>query len=146
MSSPYVPAKLRRSVIARAQGRCEYCRSPVSHAVSSFAIEHIIPVDKGGKTTAANLALSCQGCNSHKHVKTEAVDPLTKQSAPLFHPRRQDWHEHFSWSRDFTQVIGVTSTGRATLLALHLNRPGVVNLRAVLYAAGKHPPTVAEGE
>ncbi|MGH9839153.1 MAG: HNH endonuclease [Blastocatellia bacterium] len=146
MSSIHIPAKLRRLVTARAQGRCEYCRSPVSHAVSSFAIEHIIPLEKGGTTTADNLALSCQGCNSHKHIKIEAVDPLTKQLIPLFHPRLQPWHEHFSWNRDFTLVIGVTPTGRATLAALRLNRPGVVNLREALYAAGKHPPVAFEAE
>lgn len=146
MPSVYVSAKLRRLVIARAQGRCEYCRCPVSHAVSSFSIEHIIPLEKGGTTTADNLALSCQGCNNHKHIKTEAVDPLTKQFAPLFHPRQQNWHKHFTWSGDFTLVIGVTLTGRATLAALRLNRPGVVNLREALYAIGKHPPAEIETE
>ena len=71
MPSAYVPAKLRRLVIKRAGGHCEYCLSPVSHAVSSFAMEHILPLEKGGKTSAGNLALSCQGCT------------LSKQPAPL---------------------------------------------------------------
>ena len=141
MPRPRIPAKLRRLVIARAGGCCEYCRSPVSHAVSSFAIEHIIPLDKGGKNTADNLALSCQGCNSHKYTKTEARDPLTKKSATLFHPRRQTWAEHFTWNQDCTLVVGLTPTGRATIAALQLNRIGVVNLRQLLFAAGKHPPT-----
>lgn len=141
MPRSHIPAKLRRLVIARARGRCEYCLSPVSHAVSSFAIEHIIPVEKGGRTGADNLALSCQGCNNHKYTKTEALDPLTKQSAPLFHPRHQQWTEHFSWNRDCSLIVGVTPTGRATIAALHLNRPGVVNLRQLLYDAGEHPPT-----
>jgi len=136
-----VPAKLRRLVIARARGHCEYCLSPVSHAVSSFAIEHIVPLEKGGRTTADNLALSCQGCNSHKHIKTEATDPLTKQLALLFHPRQQGWREHFAWNEECSLVVGLTPTGRATIAALRLNRPGVVNLRQLLYAAGKHPPT-----
>lgn len=138
---PYIPAKLRRLVLKRARGRCEYCLSPVSHAVSSFAIEHIIPVEKGGETTAENLAFSCQGCNSHKYIKTEAIDPLTKQVTLLFHPRRQSWSEHFGWNQDCSLVIGLTPTGRASVLALRLNRPGVVNLRQLLYAAGKHPPS-----
>jgi hypothetical protein len=133
-------------VIARARGRCEYCLSPVSHAVSSFAIEHIIPVEKGGPTTAENLALSCQGCNSQKYTKTEAIDPLTKQLIPLFHPRLQQWPEHFAWNQDCSLMIGLTQTGRATVAALHLNRPGVVNLRQLLYAAGKHPPILPNQE
>ena len=146
MPRSHVPAKLRRSVIARAGGRCEYCLSPVSHAVSSFAIEHIIPKEKGGRATADNLALSCQGCNSHKYTKTEAIDPLTKQLAPLFHPRHQQWPEHFAWNLDCSMVIGLTPTGRATVAALHLNRPGGVNLRQLLYAAGKHPPLFPDME
>jgi hypothetical protein len=113
-----------------------------------FLVLHrtIIPLEKGGKTTADNLALSCQGCNSHKHIKTEAVDPLTKRRVPLFHPRLQPWHEHFSWNRDFMLIIGVTPIGRATLAALRMNRPGVVNLREALYAVGKHPPVESEAE
>ena len=146
MPRSHVPAKLRRQVIARARGRCEYCLSPVSHAVSSFAIEHIIPVEKGGPTTAENLALSCQGCNSHKYTKTEAIDPLTKQSITLFHPRFQQWPEHFTWNQDCSLVVGLTPTGRATIAALRLNRLGVINLRQLLYAAGKHPPISSEEE
>jgi len=37
-------------------------------------------------------------------------------------------------------IIGLTPTGRATVEVLKLNREGLVNLRQVLYAAGKHPP------
>jgi HNH endonuclease len=146
MTRPRIPAKLRRLVIARARGRCEYCLSPVSHAVSSFAIEHIIPVEKDGKTIASNLALSCQGCNNHKHIKTKAIDPLTKRQVPLFNPRRRKWNEHFAWNEDCSLVIGLTPVGRATVPALQLNRPGVVNLRQLLYAAGKHPPAAPEAE
>jgi hypothetical protein len=122
MPRPHIPAKLKRLVIARARGRCEYCLSPVSHAVSSFAIEHIIPLEKGGKTTASNLALSCQGCNNHKHIKTEAIDPITKRLVPLFHPRRRKWREHFAWNEDCSLVIGLTPIGRATMI-IHTATP-----------------------
>lgn len=44
------------------------------------------------------------------------------------------------WSDDFTLIIGLTPTGRATIETLFLNREGVVNLRQLLYAIGKHPP------
>jgi hypothetical protein len=60
--------------------------------------------------------------------------------AMLFHPRRERWQEHFGWNTEYTHVIGLTPTGRATVAALQLNRPAVVNIREVLYAAGKHPP------
>jgi len=40
----------------------------------------------------------------------------------------------------FTEVIGLTPTGRATIETLKLNRKGVINLRWALFAVGKHPP------
>jgi hypothetical protein len=109
-------------------------------ATQSFSIEHILPRYKGGETTFDNLALSCQGCNNHKHTKTQGIDPVTEQVAPLFHPRQQSWREHFAWSADYTLIIGLTPTGRATVKELQLNRVGLVNLRRVLFALGEHPP------
>jgi hypothetical protein len=135
-----VTAAQRRAVIRRAKGCCEYCQSQARFATQSFAAEHIIPRVAGGPTAVNNLALSCLGCNSHKHAKTHAIDPETGQEAPLFHPRRQGWTQHFRWSEDFTAIIGLTPTGRATVAALHLNRPELVNLRRVLHAVGEHPP------
>jgi hypothetical protein len=58
----------------------------------------------------------------------------------LFHPREQRWEAHFAWSDDFTHLLALTPTGRATIAALQLNRSGLVNLRRVLYAIGEHPP------
>jgi len=37
-------------------------------------------------------------------------------------------------------IIGLTATGRATVAALHLNRPELLNLRHALYVIGLHPP------
>jgi len=48
------------------------------------------------------------------------------------------------WSDDFTLIVGLTGTGRATVEALQMNRPGVVNLRRLLHAAGLHPPPELE--
>ena len=135
-------AELREQVIARAHGCCEYCRSQARFATQSFSVEHIVPRTKGGPTSLANLALSCQGCNNHKYNKLVDRDPATGQTVELFHPRQQRWTEHFAWNDAYTVIIGLTPTGRATVAALHLNREGLVNLRRVLYAAGEHPPAI----
>jgi hypothetical protein len=135
-----VTVKQRQQVIARAKEICEYCYSQIKFATQSFSVEHIVPRVKGGKTTLDNLALSCQGCNNSKYTKTEGLDPTTREKVPLFHPRQQIWQEHFAWSTDYTKIIGLTPTGRATVDELNLNRSGVVNLRRVLYASGEHPP------
>ncbi len=109
-----------------------------------FAIEHIIPESRGGLSDESNLALSCLGCNGFKGAFLTGIDPVTEQEAPLFHPRQQKWTGHFAWNDDTTQVIGLTATGRATVVRLRLNRPGLVNLRAALRNFGVHPPALPE--
>jgi hypothetical protein len=131
---------LRSEVAARAGHCCEYCRSQERFSVQSFAVEHVHPESRGGTDDPANLAFACQGCNNHKYNHVAALDPATGVEAPLFHPRGQRWRDHFTWADDCSEVLGVTATGRATVAALRLNRPGVVNLRRVLFAAGLHPP------
>ena len=133
-------AQQRRAVARRARDCCEYCASQASFATQSFSIEHIIPLDKGGLTTLDNLALACQGCNNHKHVKTEGIAHVGNVPVPLYHPRRQRWCDHFAWERGCTRIVGLTPTGRATVEALNLNRQSLVNLRTILYAMGEHPP------
>ncbi|MEZ4299319.1 MAG: HNH endonuclease signature motif containing protein [Polyangiaceae bacterium] len=124
---------------ARARDHCEYCRAPAQFATQSFTVEHIEPRGAGGETMLDNLAWACFGCNGHKHTATDGADPASGTRAPLFHPRRDRWPEHFRWSADFTCVEGLTPTGRATIEVLRLNRPGLVNLRRVLAASALHP-------
>lgn len=135
-----VTIQQRQFVTERAQGCCEYCMSLADFATESFSVEHIIPLAEGGDHALANLALACQGCNGHKYTKIAAFDPLDNIPVALYHPRKQRWHEHFSWSRDYTHIIGITPTGRATVEALKMNRPNLINLRMALYLLGEHPP------
>lgn len=95
-----------------------------------------------GKTVLDNLALACFGCNSHKATKVAGLDPQSGSTFPLFHPRQQRWSDHFTWNNKFTQVVGLTPTGRVTVLALHLNRAELVNLRQILHKVGLHPPDI----
>jgi 5-methylcytosine-specific restriction endonuclease McrA len=130
----------KQTIVQRAQACCEYCISQLKFSPDPFSIEHIIPKSKGGTDHLDNLALSCQGCNNRKYTHTEAIDPIAGSLVPLYHPRQQAWTDHFVWSEDFTQMIGITPTGRATIERLNLNREGVVNLRAVLSLINWHPP------
>ncbi|HEY3227585.1 MAG TPA: hypothetical protein VGJ87_00105 [Roseiflexaceae bacterium] len=59
---------------------------------------------------------------------------------PLFNPRAQRWDEHFAWSDDGTQILGLTAIGRATIVALQLNRPLLVSARRRWVLVGWHPP------
>ena len=103
-------------------------------------IEHIIPLVHGGSSDAANLWLACAWCNSYKGAQTSAVDPVTGAEAPLFNPRTQQWHDHFRWSDDGVHIIGLTPTGRATVVALRLNNEFIVPSRRLWIRAGWHPP------
>ncbi|MEZ4730969.1 MAG: HNH endonuclease signature motif containing protein [Caldilineaceae bacterium] len=127
-------------VIARAGGCCEYCLSQLHFSPDPFSVEHILPVAKGGSEDLNNLALSCQGCNNHKYTHTSAIDPVSGQRALLYHPRHDRWSDHFAWIDNCEHLIGLTPTGRATVIQLQLNRTGVVNLRQALYTLGRHPP------
>lgn len=129
-----------RLVAEEARGCCEYCMSQEQFCPDPFSLEHIIPRARKGSHDRKNLAFSCLGCNNFKYNFTEARDPLTGEMAPLYHPRRQRWTDHFAWSDDFAEIYGVTPVGRATVARLQLNRRGLKNLRAVLVSAGRHPP------
>jgi hypothetical protein len=140
MSNGRISIRQRASVIERAEERCEYCLCPMRYSSSPFSVEHILPRAMGGTNSLTNLALSCQGCNNAKYTKIEGTDPATGLTVPLYHPRRQRWSDHFAWNEDYSEVVGLTPTGRATAATLELNREGLVNLRRVLILAGIHPP------
>ena len=144
MARAYVRVAIRRQVIKRAKERCEFCQCWAEYATEPFDIEHILPVSRGGTTTLDNLAYVCSGCNGHKYNKITALDPLDGAESLLYNPRTQQWQEHFAWDETYTQMIGLTPAGRATVAALNLNRPGLVNLRRLLLLIGKQPPVVAE--
>jgi hypothetical protein len=139
MVRPRLRAEQKAKVKRAAQNCCEYCGTQEAYSPDTFSIEHIQPITKGGTNDFENLANACQGCNSRKYTHTNAIDPLTGELVPLYHPRLDLWTDHFAWNEDYTQMIGLSPTGRATIEALSLNRNGVVNLRRVLRKLGLHP-------
>lgn len=130
----------RKEVFARAKGFCKYCLSPEKYSNSTFEVEHIHPISRGGETIFTNLALSCSGCNKYKSHRTKALETQSGETVSFYHPRQDVWKKHFKWSADFTQIIGLTSTGRVTIQVLKLNRKNFLNLRTLLRLYGEHPP------
>lgn len=134
---------MARAVAERAGHLCEYCQTRKDFSASPFCIEHIRPRAIGGATVLDNLAFACAGCNGHKSDKIEAEDPATGETVALFNPRTGAWASHFTWSDDSLLMIGLTPTGRATVVALRLNRTALVNLRKILSTADEHPPKIS---
>ena len=128
------PVSVRREVETRAGKLCEYCLCPLEFSTTPYSVEHIFPVAQGGNSDLANLALSCQGCNGYKSSKTVALDAISHTLARFYHPRQDVWQEHFTWSEDFMEIVGLTAKGRVTVKALKLNRARVINLRRILAA------------
>jgi hypothetical protein len=105
-----------------------------------FTVDHIIPESQGGTTDFDNLCFCCFWCNSYKRAQTEFRDPLTGRNVRLFNPRKENWETHFRWSRTSTRVIGRTAVGRATVIALHLNRVSLLKSRRIWVINELHPP------
>ena len=128
----------RAEISDRAEHRCEYSHFPTRGQVATFPIDHIIPKSAGAGHDPENLALACPHCNAHKWTAVEASDPLTGVIAPLFNPRRDKWDEHFEWLGG-GELGGRTMTGRATIAALQMNAPAMVELRLLLSSLDLFP-------
>lgn len=142
MSRLRIPEPVRERVRRREGDRCVYCLSRQEYVWGKLEVEHIVPLKAGGTNEEDNLCLACRPCNSHKSQQIEAEDPQTGQRVPLFNPRTQYWRDHFMWSHDGTQIIGLTATGRATVLALRLNDSRHVTIRRRWVEVGWHPPAM----
>ncbi len=137
MIAPSVPHPLRRLVTERAQGKCEYCLIHQDVSIYTHEIDHVIARKHGGQTEADNLALSCLACNRCKGSDLTSFDPLSNVVVPLFHPRQHTWTEHFVL--DGARIIGITPSGRATVLLLKFNTPARLLDRHMLIIQERYP-------
>jgi hypothetical protein len=103
-------------------------------------LEHILPQALGGLTAVNNLWLACLLHNDYKNNLIAFTDFVTGELVRLFNPRHQVWGNHFAWSAVGDEILGKTPTGRATVAALHPNRPSLVVARRIWVSVGWHPP------
>ncbi len=64
LASRHIPSHIAREVWERDGGTCVICGSP-----SELHYDHIIPLSKGGSTTADNLQLLCKSHNLSKGAR-----------------------------------------------------------------------------
>jgi 5-methylcytosine-specific restriction endonuclease McrA len=140
VSSPHLSETSKREIHQRANHLCEYCHTSEWWQSVPFTIDHVIPISLGGSNDLENLALACLTCNIQKSNKIEATDPETGIDVPLFNPRQESWSSHFVWSTDRLVIIGLTEIGRATVMALKMNRDRVLRIRSADLAVNRHPP------
>jgi HNH endonuclease len=101
-------------------------------------VDHVVAEKHGGQTEESNLALSCLLCNQHKGTDLTSIDPQTGQIAPLFHPRRDQWLDHFRLVG--ARIDPLTPAGRVTVRLLQLNHPDRLEERELLLRLGWLPP------
>ena len=128
-------AATRDFVRRRAAGRCEYCLLRQEHCDLTHHVEHIVAKQHGGSDDASNLALACHRCNLRKGPNLTAIDPVTREVVPLFHPRSNDWAEHFIVESE--RIIGITAVGRATVQLLAMNDARRLELRTQILSSGE---------
>src|SRR5262247_2454246 len=98
-----------RECIAQAAGYCcGNCRTPERITGYRMTLDHIVPEARAGKTIEDNLGLACVACNEFKGARMQVRDPVTGRRVRLFNPRKQRWREHFRWSEEGTEIIGLT--------------------------------------
>jgi hypothetical protein len=136
----YLPADLRARLLEADNRHCAYCHTTEANTGQPMTIDHILPQAQGGETTFENLCFACRRCNEFKGSVTSAQDPLTGETVPVFHPRQQNWEDHFQWDESGVLLLGLTAVGRATIIALNMNNAIIVDARRRWVSVGWHPP------
>lgn len=129
-------AATRRLVWTRSNARCEYCRLSQSAApFLTFHVEHIYAQQHIADDSPDNLALACPHCNLHKGPNLASIDPDTGSIVELYHPRIQNWDEHFELDGEI--IVGLTEIGRVTIRLLNMNADEQVEIRRGLIERGE---------
>ena len=99
---PKKQVKFTRENIYRRDGfQCQYCSNRFE--AKDLNLDHVVPRDKGGRTTWENVVCSCISCNTRKANKLPdeaSMYPLRPPKAPSWRPlfsTTQRPLEHDSW-------------------------------------------------
>lgn len=132
-------AATRILVRDRAGNRCEYCHIPQSALETTLQVDHVIAQQHQTVVTndSSSLAMACDRCNLHKGTNLTSVDPYTQEIVLLFHPRQDQWDEHFALIGP--EIHGLTPSGRATVRLLQMNSEHRLELRHWLLQSGSFP-------
>ena len=141
MSVTHIPADVRRLVVARAEGICEYCLIDDDDTFYGCQADHVISEKHGGPTDADNLAMACVFCNQAKGSDVGSIDWASNTFVRLLHPRTDAWGDHFALVG--ARIEGITPIGVVTARILGFNTADRVLERSVLQSSGRYPSAAA---
>ncbi len=144
MSSTYITAALRRIVMARAEGLCEYCLLHEEDTLFGFEVDHVISEKHGGPTREDNLAYACLSCNRNKGSDIATLTPEAGSLVRFYHPRLDGWHNHFMLdTADGITILPLTEVGEATTRIFDFNNRDRLLERQALQAVERYPTPAA---
>ncbi len=139
--SSYVSADVRRLVVLRANGLCEYCLIHENDTYLGCQVDHIISEKHGGPTDSENLAYARASCNRAKGSDLGSIAPSTGELTRLFNPRTDHWVDHFLLHGLLIEPR--TPIGEATIQTLRLNESERILERQALCQVGRYPSKTA---
>lgn len=71
----------RKNVLLRDNHQCQYCGCHLT--TKNLSWDHVVPRDKGGKTTWRNIVSSCQKCNVKKGNKSLEETGMKLKNIPF---------------------------------------------------------------
>jgi hypothetical protein len=141
MSVTYIAADLRRLVVARAEGICEYCLIADDDTFYGCEVDHIVSEKHGGATTENNLAMACVFCNQAKGSDVGSIHWESNTFVRFFNPRTDIWANHFVLIE--SRIEGTTPIGIVTERILGFNTTDRVAERKALQSSGRYPSAAA---
>jgi hypothetical protein len=142
VSVTYVSAELRRLVLARSGGLCEYCLIAEEDTFYGCQIDHVISEKHGGPTQEDNLAYACLSCNQAKGSDVGSIHWETGQFVRFFNPRTDRWADHFALVGN--RIDAVTAIGAVTARILGFNGAERLLERQMLQGLRRYPNPAAQ--
>lgn len=137
MSVTYIPAELRRLVVARSDGICECCPVAEDDTFYGCQADHIISEKHGGGTNADNLSYACVFRNQAKGSDIGSIHRETNTFVRFFNPRTDSWADHFALAGN--SIEGLTPIGLVTARILAFDSGERVLERKTLQGRGRYP-------
>lgn len=80
-----ITKSIRQRIAARDGFICQYCGDAGTMTNgpdgTTWTVDHVMPLSKGGNTADDNLVLACKPCNSRKHANTVGWVPIRHREA-----------------------------------------------------------------